>query len=78
MRLRVPVRAGVGVGVRVRRLARFLVVAALGGAGVLACGAAEAAGPLPVGPFDPVGGHGGGVIAGGGEWEHAEAGDGAR
>ncbi|MFI0785367.1 hypothetical protein ACH4Q6_07210 [Streptomyces lydicus] len=64
-------------------LRRCLVLAALGGVSVLACGAAEAAprtmpvhrpadgagpGRSPLGgQFDPVVGRGGGVLAGGGE-----------
>ncbi|MFI0906554.1 hypothetical protein ACH4TE_23935 [Streptomyces sioyaensis] len=65
-------------------LGRCVVLAALGGIGVLACGTAQAAPqaapvqrpagdgpsvgrPLFGGQFDPVGGMGGGVIAGGGK-----------
>ncbi|MEV6563206.1 hypothetical protein [Streptomyces kronopolitis] len=63
-------------------LGRCLVLAALGGIGVLACGTAQAAPhtapvarpggdgpavrPLFAGQFDPVAGSGGGVLAGGG------------
>nr|WSX21832.1 hypothetical protein OG690_19695 [Streptomyces tubercidicus] len=74
-------------------LGRCLVIAALGGVSVLACGTAQAAStnapaaraagdgsalgrPLFGGPFDPVGGMGGGVISGGGRPVATQAGGG--